>query len=277
MGKNKKELKNEPLKRRFPNEPLEKVSKTNDKPLEGFRKGSEKEPNLKVQGTEPNGSKVSKTKENEKKEEISSFQESQLKWIIGIMVFIVVLILVFFWVSNASKKFDYAGVTFENTKVGSITLYSTVITGFNQNGLPIEYRLNLRNDPRELKIPMQGNLNFIKNKPVYFSLDFDSGINECKDLLPIVDFSRFMYAMGFPLISSVTSNDLAIQYQKPMVDCTNKLNNTVLILTTGDESGIFQDTTNKNCYYLKVSNCEEEEVIEQLEVYILARFTGAKI
>ena len=251
--------------------PLEKVSKANDKPLERFRKGIEKDSSLTAQGTEHNGSKVSKTKEKNE-EEINSSQETQLKWIVGVMVFIVVIIVVFFWVSSASKKFDYAGVTFENTKVGAITFYSTVITG-----LPIEYRLNLRNDPRESKIPIDSRINFIKGKPVYFSFDFDSGINECRDLLPIVDFSRFMQAMGFPLISSVTSDKLAIQYQKPMVDCTNKAGNTVLILTTGKESGIYQDTENPNCYYLTVSNCEEEKVIEKLEVATLARFTGAKI
>ena len=256
--------------------PLEKVSKANDKPLERFRKGIEKDSSLTAQGTEHNGSKVSKTKEKNE-EEVNSSQETQLKWIVGVMVFIVVIIVVFFWVSSASKKFDYAGVTFENTKVGAITFYSTVITGFDQNGLPIEYRLNLRNDPRESKIPIDSRINFIKGKPVYFSFDFDSGINECRDLLPIVDFSRFMQAMGFPLISSVTSDKLAIQYQKPMVDCTNKAGNTVLILTTGKESGIYQDTENPNCYYLTVSNCEEEKVIEKLEVATLARFTGAKI
>jgi len=222
--------------------------------------------------------KNNKDSENpEEKKETKSSQDTQLKWIIGVMVFIALGIFVIFWVSNAAKSFDYAGVTFENTKVGSITLYSTVITGFDQNGLPIEYRLNLRNDPRELEIPVQGELKFIKGTPVYFSLDFDSGINECKDLLPIVDFSRFMYAMGFPLISSVTSDELSIQYQKPMADCTNKPGSTVLILSTGNESGIFRDSTNENCYYLKVSNCEEEKVLERFEVAILAKFTGADI
>ena len=46
-------IEGEPFKKRFP--------KNENKSLEGFRKGSEKEPNLKVQGTEPNGSKVPKT------------------------------------------------------------------------------------------------------------------------------------------------------------------------------------------------------------------------
>jgi len=220
--------------------------------------------------------KVSKTEEGGKKE-INSSQDMQIKWIMGIMAFIIVLVFVFLWVSNAAKSFDYAGASFETTKVGSITLYSTVITGFDQNGLPIEYRLNLRNDPRNLKIPVEGRINFIKEKPIYFSLDFDSGINECKDLLPIVDFSRFMYAMGFPLISSVTSDELAIQYQKPMADCTNKPGNTVLILSSGETSGIYQDSQNPNCYYLTVSNCEEEEVLEKFEIVTLARFTGTEI
>ncbi|MEK6873921.1 MAG: DNA topoisomerase I [Nanoarchaeota archaeon] len=67
-------IEGEPFKKRFP--------KDEDKPLEGFRKGSEKEPNLKVQGTEPNGSKVPKTKNRyskTKKEKTRSDKKTKTK------------------------------------------------------------------------------------------------------------------------------------------------------------------------------------------------------
>ncbi|MEK6873709.1 MAG: hypothetical protein AABW91_02595 [Nanoarchaeota archaeon] len=54
-------LENEPFKKRFPKDEDE------NKPLEGFRKGSEKEPSLKAQGTEPNGSKVPKDEDDSSK------------------------------------------------------------------------------------------------------------------------------------------------------------------------------------------------------------------
>jgi hypothetical protein len=202
--------------------------------------------------------------------------ESQLKWILLIIGFFVVALIVGFFLKSESNSYDYAGVIWQKEMFGQIPLHSTVITGYSVSGTPIDFKMNFRGDPRKNKVPIEGELDYILNNPVYISIDLDSGISEC-GTLALVNFGRFMAEMRFQLESAVPDENLSIEYGKPIANCENRPESTVFILRTGDQSKIVQDKNNPNCYELIVANCEDIEVMERLQVATIARFTSQPV
>src|SRR3989344_3470518 len=197
-------------------------------------------------------------KKEENTSENSKKQSNQLKWVLGIMGVFVLLMLVFLFVGGGSQAFEYKGLNWNKENFGDLPIYTTLVTGYSITGKPIDFKMPFRNDPRQLDIPVDGEVNYIYEKPVYVSLDFDSGINEC-GTLGLINLGRFMAEMRLNVISSVTSQNWSDELETPLANCENLHENTVFILTQGSESKIEQDKGNPNCYRLIVSQCEDVE------------------
>lgn len=221
-------------------------------------------------------------KESEKEEVISKktddkkikYYESQAKWIFIIMGVLIIGIIVSVWLTSEEQKFEYIGLDWERELfAGEIPIYATQIRGHNPNGIPINFKANFRNNPKELKVPIQGDLSIIANRPVYFSLDMDSNLNQC-GTVSLISFGRFMAEMRFELVTGVTTQEKADEFSRPYVDCTTNPDRTVFILKSGNKSLIRQDSENKNCYILEVKDCEDVQVLEKLQIGILSLFTN---
>jgi hypothetical protein len=212
--------------------------------------------------------KTNIVEENKKNvEEKQKKQETQVKWVIAISVLLIVGVFIAGWISLESKKFDYVGVQWQKEMFGEIPIYTTLITGYGVNGLPMNFKLALRNNPKELDIPLEGDIKFIRNKPVYFSLNMSSGIDKCGSIA-LISFGQFMSGLGFNLVTAISSQELAEEYKRPFINCKNKPGKTVIVLTTGNQSKIEQ--VEKNCYVLSVNDCEIIKVMEKFEVATLA-------
>ena len=144
----------------------------------------------------------------------------------------------------------------------------------------MNFKMVVRNNPKDLKVPIEGEIKYQKNSPVYFSINISSGINMCAPVggtIALVSFGQFMSGMGFELITGVTTKNESELYKRPFITCDEnptKSRSTTIILTPGDESKIVQSRTNLNCYTLYVKECEMLEVMEKFEVATLSGFTG---
>ena len=197
------------------------------------------------------------------------------------MAVLIGAVFITYWIVSESKKFDCAGTSWQNEMFGDIPIYTTMVSGYGANGMPMNFKMVVRNNPKDSKVPVEGEIKYIKNSPVYFSINISSGINKCAPAggtIALVSFGQFMSGMGFELITGVTSENESILYKRPYITCdTNpygKDSGTTIILTPSDESKIVQTKANPNCYTLYVKECEMLEVMEKFEVSTLSGITG---
>ena len=224
---------------------------------------------------EKNSDKIEKSPEVEAKEKNSELQEIGAKWLVIGLIGIVASLFIFGWVLSESRKVDYIGLTFTKENFGQIPIYTSPLSGKTVNGDDINFKIALRNNPKNSKIPIVGNLYYDEDRQVYLTIDLDSGVDQCTSE-SLVGLGQFMDAMGFDIQTGLTSKEKAKEFGKPYVVCENTNGATVLVLTTGNKSEIVQQG-NDDCYVLSVNNCELTEVVEKLEIGTLAYMRNEKI
>jgi len=229
----------------------------------------------KEKSLEKNIDKIEKSLEVESKEKIMESQEIGAKWLVIGLVGIVASLFIFGWILSESKKVDYIGLTFTKENFGQIPIYTSPLSGKTVYGEDINFKIALRNNPQDSKIPIVGNLYYDSDRQVYLTIDLDSGVDKCSSE-SLVGLGQFMDAMGFDIQTGLTSKEKAKEYGKPYVICENTNGATVLVLTTGNESQIVQQG-NDDCYVLSVNNCELTEVVERLEIGTLAYMRNEKL
>lgn len=203
-------------------------------------------------------------------------QNKQLKWILWIMGVILIFFLIGFWISEETRKFTYIGLSFEKDKFGNIPIYTTSISGFNAKNMPMNFKLALRQDPRQSKVPVSGQIKFLKDRERYFVFNMTEE-NKCDDGYVLVGLGMLMANLGLELETGVMPQKAAIEQNKTYVDCSNKKANSVFILTPGNQTRIYQTKENGNCYILETKNCETLEVIERFEIATLAMLNDEEL
>ncbi|MEM3074480.1 MAG: hypothetical protein QW727_00870 [Candidatus Pacearchaeota archaeon] len=209
-----------------------------------------------------------------KEEDKDSYQEVGVKWLFIILAFLVTSLIIVGWILSESKKSDYIGLTFKKENFGEIPIYTTSLTGYGVNGKPIDFKLILRNNPKESKIPVIGEVDFVIGKPIYLSLNMEGELYKCGST-PLVAFGQFMDAMGFNIQTGISTEDKANEFQREYITCLNTPDATVLYLTEGNESKI--ERVDDKCYVLSVNNCELTEVLERFEIATLSTLTGKSL
>tara|TARA_Y100000310_G_scaffold76463_1_gene72952 strand:+ start:5313 stop:6092 length:780 start_codon:yes stop_codon:yes gene_type:complete len=202
-------------------------------------------------------------------------QESGAKLLVIGLVVVVIGMVVVGWVISESKKVDYIGLTFTKENFGQIPIYTTQLSGMTIKGNPLDFKLALRDNPKESEVPFVGNLKLDGERDLYLSVDMESGVYECgSDAL--INFGYFMGGLEYNLQTAVTSKEAAEEYDKPMVVCDNTNGATVFVLTSGEESRIVQQGSD-DCYVLEVNDCELSSVMERLEIATLAYIRGEEL
>lgn len=239
--------------------------------------------NKKESGEKIGENKEEKESQDESKEAVNltESQKNQAKYIFIIIAVLVGAIFITYWIVSESKKFDCVGTSWQKEMFGDIPIYTAIISGYGANGMPMNFKMVVRNNPKDLKVPIEGKIGYLKNSPVYFSINISSGINECAPAggtIALVSFGQFMSGMGFNLITGVTTKNESELYKRPYITCEanpyGQDSGTTIILTPGSESKIIQEKSNPNCYTLYVKDCEMLEVMEKFEVTTLSEFTG---
>ena len=111
------------------------------------------------------------SKENEKKsEDVEKKHDSQVKWVLIFMGVLIISIFATSWIISESKEFEYAGVEWKKDTFGKIPIYRVKLTGESIYGDPINFQMVFRNDPRELDVPIEGEIK-IAPGPIYFAMN----------------------------------------------------------------------------------------------------------
>jgi len=229
-------------------------------------KEKSEEDNLKLSGKTNNGENTEK--------ELDKKTLKQTMWFFSILILLLIALFAGAWINFESKKFDYIGLTFQKEKFGEIPIYTSQITGYGVTGLPMNFKLVLRNNPTELDIPIEGNIMFLRGQPVYLSINSSQELESCGDGIALISFGYFMTGLGFDLKTGAPTQELANSGNQPLINCDNTKDATVLILTEGNETKIIQHKDNVNCYTLSVSNCETIPLMEKFEIATLSEING---
>jgi len=229
-----------------------------------------------------NVEEVEEAKEDSEKEEVeekeedselndskSGKQEIQAKWLIGILALFIIMVFIGAWISSESKNFDYIGLNWDKEKFGQLYVYSTLLQGQGVVGQPINLKFILKNDPRKLEVPVEGDVFVFSKMPTFLAMDLESGIDECEPTA-LISFGYHMAGLGYDLQTAAITNETAEENDLEFMNCEISRLNTIMTLTTGNESKITRgEGDERNCYTLTVANCELDEVMEQFEIEVL--------
>ena len=220
-----------------------------------------------------------KVKENSEEtkidEELSGLnikiRKKELTWIIGVMVFLIVVLFLTFYLSQSVNTFTYDTLKFEKQLYGEVPVYVYGYTFKDITGSAVQeyrYQLLLRLDPRKNEIPVTGEITLnTYGRDLYISVNttgFDLCSTTSRDLATL---SGFLTANLFDVHGGVPDKEAAREANATYITCEEYPQKTVLTIQTGEQSEIRKIAD--SCYQLTIANCETVNVIEKLEVQSL--------
>jgi hypothetical protein len=213
---------------------------------------------------------------------IHELQNSQIKWIVLLMLGVIVIIVgVPFVTKNFVNTFEYEGLEYQKTKLGDLIFYSARFPVVGGTGNVIgTYAVNFRNDPRDLeRIPVdtrEEKIYFNVDKewfsPVYISLDPFMEMCEGDVVISMASLSGFLKDSGFEVIPAYTDKAYARDNNGVQRWCNSDGFDTVFVVTDGDETSITE--IGNHCYELQFNNCEVIEVTEKLILTVLKEYAS---
>ena len=179
-------------------------------------------------------------------------QNKILKNILLTIGFIVLGFFIILMIFYSISHFESDGVKYEIIKEKDVIFYHTSFpSNFIDAGRTIEYKLWLRNDPRELKeVPFEGNLNLLEMAVIDSEENFDC---EGDGAIAIVNFNQILGAMGTHVIRDP-------EYSQ----CDGSGRYMFFDLKSGNETKIVQ--TGPACYDFFIKDCEVLDVTERFLV-----------
>ncbi len=225
---------------------------------------------------EKENKKINKERQKKETKNLESTLEDkytkQIKYVVIVMFCLLSAFFVSIWLINESKTFRYAGLDFKKIKFGELPLFHAKIPITSITGdLVAEYNLYLREDPRKLDIPIQGKIRLKKtiiqavNKSIKCPLEGVAGVN----------FGQFLRAAGIKKIDGTTNLTKSQEENIPFVSCEQEREESILIITEGEETKITQEA--KNCYVIEFADCELLQAIERFMVGIIANSKGYEV
>jgi len=190
--------------------------------------------------------------------------EKELLYIIGFMVFLVVVFLVASSIFKSFNSFEYEGLTFTKERAGEIPIYHYYYYFTNPKNELIQYNLYLRNDPRENNVPVEGDdISFGENEVVFISVNA-SELQKCKQgVLAIGSLSSFLTDNQIFVKSGNLDFWDAGNKRQDWITCENRPKNLVIEISEGEETKINID---ENCHEITVNNCEILQATEKYEI-----------
>jgi|SRR3989344_776458 len=187
--------------------------------------------------------------------------DSQAWIVIGVMIGIILILVITTMVVRNMRTFQYEGLTFTKERFDKINVYHYYYYFSDESGQQYRYNLYLRNDPRENEVPINANITF-GNKKVYVGIG--DGISQCRDSArDVASLYSFLHNNLIDVKAGLTNEIEAVESNLTHVSCSRYPNNKVIVISEGDETEITQD---KNCYEIKVANCELLDAVEKFEV-----------
>jgi hypothetical protein len=191
--------------------------------------------------------------------------------ILIILAVIIALIIAGFIYKEKSSKFNYKGIPIEKNYFGSILMYTSKFSFSDSSGNVLKsMEIDFRNDPRTIdSIPLEiKRLGLIKANKTYVT---DNNIQPgCEDAgIAFINLARFLSNVGLDIKGAVGNETKALETNVTFADCATYPENTVIMISNGEETKIEQTT--KNCYEITFKNCEILKATERFELFILEK------
>jgi len=182
----------------------------------------------------------------------------ELLWILGFMIFLVLVFVITMDIVKSFKTFEYEDLTFtkEISRVGNVPVFHYYYYFYNKQNKFIKYNLYLRVDPRENPVELEGEKIIMDNKNVVFISNFrDSWVTSCDDsVLGVANLASFLGDNDFVVQGGNLDFHDAKARDEDWITCDTKPHNPVIKIVEGAESKI---TIRENCYEISISSCED--------------------
>ncbi|HLC53193.1 MAG TPA: hypothetical protein VJK03_01500 [Candidatus Nanoarchaeia archaeon] len=187
-------------------------------------------------------------------------QGNEIYWILGVMAAILLILIITPFIMQSFRTFDYQGLTFTKEKFSEITVYRYPYHFSDDVGQQYLYNLYLRIDPRENKVPFDGEIKFISSEPIYVSIN-STGLSQCtRSLRDVASLSNFLASNLFDIRSGTPDAEEAERLSLRHVTCDTHPNATVIIVQAGNETRIVQQNA---CYILSAKECDTLSAVEK--------------
>jgi len=194
--------------------------------------------------------------------------DKQLYWVLGVMVGLIAIFTVSSYIFEESKTFEYQGLSITKEKFGEIPVYRysyyiPSITGA-ATGAPNKVNILFKYDPRELDVPVEGTIEYLrKNTFVYITIN-STGILCEESILAVATLSSFIGQNGYLLASGSADEADAEANNLDYRTCETNPDRMVITLQEGQETSIIKEKD--NCYTINVANCEILPAIEKFMI-----------
>ena len=172
--------------------------------------------------------------------------------LIGIGIFILFFIVGFYFM-NSVKNFEYNNIKFDIVREKKITFYHTSFPMTYESGEKAIYNAFLRKDPRKTgEISIEGKVSLFEMLVLNSSENFNCNGD---GVIAIANFNNILGALGTKVV-----ND-------PNASCDEYGRYIFINLQKGNKTEI--KNVGKNCYNLKINNCEVLDVTERFLIEAL--------
>ncbi len=202
------------------------------------------------------GKKIKKDKETNIDKGIKRY----LPLIIALVVLALVFVALYYAFAGIGKV-KYEGLVFMKQKYGSLEVYTYTYKTINEDGRVAENAIYLRTDPRENKIPVEGEIIYPEGKTVLISINA-TNLTECEDnAIAVATLSSFLVANGLVIKGGTPDKQEAEENDQNYITCGKYPANTVISIRAADKTEITR--TGLLCYNVNVANCEIMPAVEK--------------
>ncbi|PIN92950.1 hypothetical protein COU54_04940 [Candidatus Pacearchaeota archaeon CG10_big_fil_rev_8_21_14_0_10_31_24] len=183
-------------------------------------------------------------------------------WILlGVGILIIFLVCYYFFYSWG--QFNYKGLAFAKEAYSGVVMYHYFYF-FDDSGQIYKNNIYLRHDPRQNKIPIDGEIVYLSDSYVYIGVD-SKNLKYCEDsAIALASLSGFISNNLFELRSGNTDVEVAKENNQTYIDCEKFPQNTIILIKEGNETKITKE--GNNCHIISVSQCEIQPAVEKFVV-----------
>lgn len=188
----------------------------------------------------------------------------ELYWIIGVMIFCILVLISFPWIAKKFNTFKYEGLTFTKERFDQLSVYHYYYNFADDSGQLYQYNLFLRNDPRKNNISVESEIVYPKSgKTIYLTFNA-SEVLQCPNALrDVASISSFFSNNMYNVKSGINDKESAQENNVSYITCDSHDDEMILLIEMR-ESGIKKQG---NCYILSAANCEDLlSAVEKFEV-----------